>query len=44
MHANTPWKTFIHTCGSIMPLLEDFIETGLTSSIGAVFRDQYGPA
>jgi len=28
VHANTPWKTFIHTCGSIMPLIEDFIETG----------------
>lgn len=28
VHANTPWKTFIHTCGSIMPLLEDFIESG----------------
>ena len=28
VHANTSWKTFIHTCGSAMPLIEDFIETG----------------
>ena len=28
VHTNTSWKTFIHTCGSVMPLIEDFIETG----------------
>ncbi len=28
VHAHTPWKTFLHTCGSIMPLIPDFIETG----------------
>ena len=28
VHAHTPWKTFLHSCGSIMPLIEDFIETG----------------
>ena len=28
IHAHTEWKTFIHSCGSIMPLIDDFIETG----------------
>ncbi|RME84876.1 MAG: methyltransferase [Caldilineae bacterium] len=28
VHKNTTWKTFIHSCGSIMPLIEDFIEVG----------------
>jgi hypothetical protein len=28
IHANTRWKTFIHTCGGIDPLIEDFIEAG----------------
>jgi len=28
MHKNTPWKSFIHSCGSIRPLIEDFIEAG----------------
>ena len=28
IHQHTPWKTFIHTCGSIMNLLPDFIEAG----------------
>jgi uroporphyrinogen-III decarboxylase len=28
VHKNTSWKTFIHTCGSIVPLLEGFIEAG----------------
>ncbi|MCL5734043.1 MAG: methyltransferase [Actinobacteria bacterium] len=28
IHENTNWKTFIHTCGSIVPLIEDFIEAG----------------
>ncbi len=28
IHENTPWKTFIHTCGSVMNLMEDFIEAG----------------
>ena len=27
-HRNTSWKVFIHTCGAIMPLMEDFIEAG----------------
>ncbi len=28
VHAHTPWKTFVHSCGSIMTLIPDFIETG----------------
>jgi hypothetical protein len=28
VHANTQWKVFIHCCGSIMPLIPHFIETG----------------
>lgn len=28
VHAHTPWKTFIHSCGSVMALIEDFIEAG----------------
>jgi hypothetical protein len=28
IHANTPWKTFIHSCGSILPLIPDIIEAG----------------
>ncbi len=28
VHKNTPWKTFIHSCGSIESLIEGFIEAG----------------
>jgi hypothetical protein len=28
VHRHTPWKTFIHTCGSVIALLPDFIEAG----------------
>jgi len=28
VHAHTPWKTFIHSCGSVVDLLDDFIEAG----------------
>lgn len=28
VHRHTSWKTFIHTCGSVMALIEDFIEAG----------------
>ncbi len=28
IHAHTPWKTFIHSCGSIQPLIPDIIEAG----------------
>ncbi len=28
VHKHTPWKTFIHTCGSVWNLVESFIEAG----------------
>lgn len=28
IHKRTPWKTFIHSCGSVWDLLPDFIEAG----------------
>jgi len=28
VHANTPWKTFIHSCGSVRALIDDFIAAG----------------
>ena len=28
IHQHTSWKTFIHSCGSVMALIEDFIESG----------------
>jgi len=28
IHENTPWKTFIHSCGSVEPLIREFIEAG----------------
>jgi len=28
VHQNTPWKTFIHSCGSIRQLIPSFIEAG----------------
>ncbi len=28
IHKNTPWKTFIHSCGSIQPIIPDIIEAG----------------
>jgi hypothetical protein len=28
IHAHTTWKTFIHSCGSILPLILEFIEAG----------------
>lgn len=29
VHKNTNWKTFYHTCGSVVPLLDDFAEAGI---------------
>ena len=29
IHKNTSWKTFYHTCGSIVPILDDLIEAGV---------------
>ncbi|HEX9118540.1 MAG TPA: uroporphyrinogen decarboxylase family protein [Anaerolineae bacterium] len=28
IHKHTAWKTFIHTCGSIQPLIPDIVEAG----------------
>lgn len=28
LHRNTSWKTFIHSCGSVVQLIPDFIEAG----------------
>lgn len=28
IHKNTGWKTLIHTCGCIEPLIEDFVQAG----------------
>jgi len=28
IHQNTCWRAFIHTCGGVEPLIEDFIEAG----------------
>jgi Uroporphyrinogen decarboxylase (URO-D) len=28
VHQHTTWKTFIHSCGSVWPLVEDFIAAG----------------
>ena len=29
VHAHTPWKTFFHSCGSIVAFLDDFAEAGV---------------
>ncbi|MHB1357165.1 MAG: uroporphyrinogen decarboxylase family protein, partial [Anaerolineae bacterium] len=29
VHAHTTWKTFYHTCGSVVTYLDDFIEAGV---------------
>ena len=29
IHANTPWKTFFHSCGSVYHLIPHFIEAGI---------------
>ena len=28
VHRHTPWKTFIHSCGSVAAFIEDFIDAG----------------
>lgn len=28
VHENTDWKTFMHSCGAVEPLIPDFIEAG----------------
>jgi Uroporphyrinogen decarboxylase (URO-D) len=52
IHANTAWKTFIHSCGSIWRLLDDIVDAGFdalnpvqTSAAGmdpAALKERYG--
>lgn len=52
VHANTTWKTFIHSCGSVVKLYPDFIEAGFdilnpvqTSAAGMdpdILADRFG--
>lgn len=52
VHKNTKWKTFIHTCGSVEPLISEFIEAGFdilnpvqSSAEGmnpALLKEKYG--
>ena len=52
VHENTGWKTFIHSCGSVVKLIPDFIESGFdvlnpvqTSAAGMdpqTLADQFG--
>jgi Uroporphyrinogen decarboxylase (URO-D) len=52
IHANTSWKTFIHSCGSIWKLLDDIVDAGFdalnpvqTSAVGMepeALKERYG--
>jgi hypothetical protein len=52
VHSHTNWKTFIHSCGSIVPLIPAFIEAGFdilnpvqcsAANMGAqALKDQFG--
>ncbi len=52
IHANTGWKTFIHSCGSIWKLLDDIVDAGFdalnpvqTSAVGMeppALKERYG--
>ena len=52
LHTHTPWKSFIHSCGSVSALIPDFIEAGFdvlnpvqTSATGmeaAGLKDRFG--
>jgi hypothetical protein len=52
LHQNTRWKTFIHSCGSVVKLIPDFIEAGFdilnpvqTSAAGMdprVLKERFG--
>jgi len=54
VHSHTSWKTFIHSCGSVVALIEDFFEAGFdilnpvqTSAAGmdpAILKDRFGDA
>ncbi len=52
IHEHTPWKTFIHSCGSVVAFLDDFVEAGFDilnpvqcSAVGmdpATLKQKYG--
>jgi len=52
IHSHTQWKTFIHSCGAVEPLIADFVEAGFdilnpvqTSAAGmdpATLKKKYG--
>lgn len=52
VHKNTPWKTFYHCCGSVVDLLDDFVDMGVdilnpvqTSAVGmspGFLKEKYG--
>lgn len=52
IHANTKWKTFFHSCGSIVKLLDMFVESGVdilnpvqcsaTGMDARFLKDKYG--
>jgi hypothetical protein len=52
VHANTGWKTFLHSCGSIVAFIDDFIDMGVdilnpvqTSAEGmdmVMLKEKYG--
>lgn len=52
IHQNTPWKTFMHSCGSVAQLVPDFIESGFDilnpvqlSAVGmdaALLKERFG--
>jgi len=52
IHQHTPWKTFIHSCGSVVALLDDFVTSGFDilnpvqcSAVGMdpqVLKERYG--
>jgi uroporphyrinogen-III decarboxylase len=52
VHQNTNWKTFYHSCGSVVSYLDDFVEMGMdilnpvqlsASGMDArMLKDQYG--
>lgn len=52
IHEHTSWKTFMHSCGSIEPLINEFIEAGFdilnpvqTSAVGmdpSLLKSKYG--
>ncbi len=52
LHRHTPWKTFIHSCGSVAELIPDFVDAGFdilnpvqTGAAGmqpTVLKEQFG--